>query len=42
MCNEKASAGLLRFVPPRRIGEAALFDDMPETDVRRVLESESD
>ncbi len=37
--DKKASAGRLRFVLPRRIGEAALFDDVPEADVRRVLGS---
>ena len=37
--DKKASAGRLRFVLPRRLGEAALFDDVPEADVRRVLES---
>jgi 3-dehydroquinate synthase len=37
--DKKASAGRLRFVLPRRIGEAALFDDVPEADVRWVLES---
>ncbi len=37
--DKKASAGRLRFVLPRRLGDAALFDDVPEADVRRVLES---
>ncbi len=36
--DKKASAGRLRFVLPRRLGEAALFDDVPEAEVRRVLE----
>ena len=36
--DKKASAGRLRFVLPRRIGETELFDDVPEADVRRVLE----
>ena len=39
--DKKASAGRLRFVLPRRLGEAALFDDVPEPDVRRVLEDAS-
>ena len=39
--DKKASAGRLRFVLPRRLGEAALFDDVPEAEVRRVLESVS-
>lgn len=39
--DKKASAGQLRFVLPRRLGEAALFDDVPEADVRRVLEEMS-
>src|SRR5205085_1992988 len=36
--DKKALAGQLRFILPRRLGEAALFDDVPETEVRRVLE----
>ncbi len=36
--DKKALAGRLRFVLPRRMGEAALFDDVPEADVRRILE----
>jgi 3-dehydroquinate synthase len=36
--DKKAAAGRLRFVLARRIGEAALFDDVPEVDVRWVLE----
>src|SRR5262249_12637744 len=36
--DKKASAGRLRFVLPQRIGEVALFDDVPEAEVRRVLE----
>ena len=39
--DKKALAGRLRFVLPRRLGEAALFDDVAETDVRAVLESTS-
>jgi 3-dehydroquinate synthase len=37
--DKKAVAGRLRFVLPRRLGEAALFDDVPEDDVRSVLET---
>jgi 3-dehydroquinate synthase len=37
--DKKAAAGRLRFVLPRRLGEVALFDDVPEDDVRRVLRS---
>jgi 3-dehydroquinate synthetase len=36
--DKKARAGQLRFILPRRLGEVALFDDIPEADVRRVLE----
>ncbi len=36
--DKKTLAGRLRFVLPRRLGEVALFDDVPEADVRRVLE----
>jgi 3-dehydroquinate synthase len=36
--DKKAEAGRLRFVLPRRLGEVALFDDVPESDVRQVLE----
>jgi 3-dehydroquinate synthase len=35
--DKKAQAGRLRFVLPRRLGEVALFDDVPEADVRAVL-----
>jgi 3-dehydroquinate synthase len=35
--DKKAVAGRLRFVLPRRLGEVALFDDVPESDVREVL-----
>ena len=35
--DKKTLAGRLRFILPRRIGEAALFDDVPEADVERVL-----
>jgi 3-dehydroquinate synthase len=37
--DKKAVAGRLRFVLPRRLGEVALFDDVPEADVRAVLAS---
>lgn len=36
--DKKAVAGRLRFVLPRRLGEVALFDDIPEEEVRAVLE----
>ncbi len=36
--DKKALAGRMRFILPRRLGEVALFDDIPETEVRRVLE----
>jgi 3-dehydroquinate synthase len=36
--DKKALAGRLRFILPRRLGEVALFDDIPEATVRRVLE----
>jgi 3-dehydroquinate synthase len=35
--DKKTLAGRLRFVLPRRIGEVALFDDVPEEEVLRVL-----
>jgi 3-dehydroquinate synthase len=35
--DKKTVAGRLRFVLPRRLGEVALFDDVPAADVRRVL-----
>jgi 3-dehydroquinate synthase len=37
--DKKAAAGRLRFVLPKRLGEAALFDDVPEPDVRSVLDA---
>jgi 3-dehydroquinate synthase len=38
MRNDKKSvAGKLRFILPRRLGEVAMFDDVPEGDVRAVL-----
>jgi 3-dehydroquinate synthetase len=36
--DKKAVHGRMRFILPRRLGEVALFDDVPETDVRQVLE----
>jgi 3-dehydroquinate synthase len=36
--DKKNVAGRLRLVLPRRLGEVALFDDVPEAEVRRVLE----
>jgi 3-dehydroquinate synthase len=36
--DKKNVAGRLRLVLPRRLGEVALFDDVPEDEVRRVLE----
>jgi 3-dehydroquinate synthase len=35
--DKKAVAGRLRFILPRRLGEVALFDDVPEAQVRDVL-----
>lgn len=40
--DKKAVAGRLRFVLPKRLGEVALFDDVPEEDVLRVLEDAGD
>ena len=37
--DKKALAGKMRFILPRRLGEVALFDDVPEDDVRQVLEA---
>jgi 3-dehydroquinate synthase len=36
--DKKNVAGRLRLVLPRRLGEVALFDDVPEDEVRRGLE----
>jgi 3-dehydroquinate synthase len=36
--DKKALAGRLRFILPRRLGEATLFEDIAESEVRRVLE----
>jgi 3-dehydroquinate synthase len=35
--DKKAVNGQMRFVLPRRLGAVALFDDIPEADVRQVL-----
>jgi 3-dehydroquinate synthase len=40
--DKKNVAGRLRFVLPRRLGDVALFDDVPEDDVRSVLTSSRD
>jgi 3-dehydroquinate synthase len=37
--DKKSVAGRLRFILPRRLGEVALFDDVPESDVREVLKT---
>lgn len=39
--DKKSLAGRLRFILPRRLGEVALFDDVPESDVLQVLEEAS-
>src|SRR5262245_55900974 len=36
--DKKALGGRMRFILPRRMGEVALFDDVPEADVRKALE----
>lgn len=36
--DKKAVGGRMRFVLPTRLGEVALFDDVPEDDVRAVLQ----
>jgi 3-dehydroquinate synthase len=36
--DKKAAAGRLRFILPKRLGEVALFDDVPEALVREALE----
>jgi 3-dehydroquinate synthase len=35
--DKKSLDGRLRFILPRRLGEVALFDDLAETEVRRIL-----
>lgn len=37
--DKKNLAGRLRFILPRRLGEVALFDDVPETAVLQTLEA---
>jgi 3-dehydroquinate synthase len=37
--DKKAIGGKMRFILPTRLGEVALFDDVPETDVRDILVS---
>lgn len=37
--DKKAVGGRMRFILPTRIGEVKLYDDVPEGDVRAVLES---
>ncbi len=39
--DKKAVAGRLRFVLPQRLGEVALFEDVPAEDVRAVLQEAS-
>jgi 3-dehydroquinate synthase len=36
--DKKSMAGALRFILPRRLGEVAMFDDVPEADVRKILD----
>src|SRR5207249_1943511 len=36
--DKKSVGGRLRFILPKRLGEVALFDDVPEADVRGVLQ----
>lgn len=35
--DKKAEAGKLRFILPTKLGEVALFDDIPESQVREIL-----
>jgi 3-dehydroquinate synthase len=37
--DKKALAGKIRFVLPQRLGTVALFDDVPESEVRQLLQS---
>lgn len=37
--DKKASAGELRFILPTRLGEVRLFGDIPESQVREILEA---
>ncbi len=36
--DKKAVAGKMRFILPRKLGEVALFDDIPENQVRSILQ----
>jgi 3-dehydroquinate synthase len=36
--DKKSLAGRMRFILPGRLGDVALFDDIPESEVRQVLE----
>ncbi len=36
--DKKALGGRLRFILPKQLGEAALYDDVPETEVWKVLQ----
>src|SRR5206468_10944663 len=36
--DKKSLAGRLRFILPRRLGQVALFDNIPQTEARRILE----
>jgi 3-dehydroquinate synthase len=38
--DKKAVDGRMRFILPTKLGEVALFDDVPESEVREVLASE--
>jgi 3-dehydroquinate synthase len=35
--DKKSLSGQLRFVLPRRLGQVALIENVPEEDVRKVL-----
>jgi 3-dehydroquinate synthase len=37
--DKKSLAGKMRFILPRRLGEVALFDQVPDANVRAVLEA---
>ena len=37
--DKKAVSGQMRFILPTRLGEVRLFDDVPESLVRSVLEA---
>jgi 3-dehydroquinate synthase len=36
--DKKATGGQLRFILPTRLGEVALFDNVPDSDTRVVLD----